>query len=141
MGYGYFVSLILGGILGISGLIVAKKPDAKELIGKLQPFQAFIGIALLIFGVYNAIHIVDFFKILSVLPVLGIMAIGAVTSAIVLGILFGMPMVAKMSAGGAAKGEELGKKLAPFQTIFGIIALVTGIYWMLIELHILKPFG
>ena len=141
MGYGYFVSLILGGILGISGLIVAKKPDAKEMLAKLQPFQAFIGIALLIFGIYNAIHILDFIRIISVLPVLGLMAIAAVVSALVLGILFGMPMVAKMSAGGAAKGEELGKKLAPFQTLFGIIALVTGIYWMLIELHILKPFG
>ncbi len=141
MGYGYFVSLILGGILGISGLIVAKKPDAKELIAKIQPFQAFIGIALLIFGVYNVLHIMDFIRIMSVLPVLGIMAIGAVVSAIVLGILFGMPMVAKMSAGGAAKGEELGKKLAPFQTLFGIVALVTGIYWALITLGILNPFA
>jgi len=140
MGYGYFVSLILGGILGISGLIVAKKPDAKELIGKLQPFQAFIGLALLIFGVYNILHIMDFIRVLSVLPILGVMAIGAVVSAIVLGILFGMPMIAKMSAGGAAKGEELGKKLAPFQTIFGIVALVTGVYWMLVTLGIINPF-
>ena len=140
MQYGYFVALILGGILGISGLIVAKKPDAKELIAKLQPFQAVIGIALLIFGIYNVLHIMDFIRVMSVLPLLGAMALGAVVSAIVLGILFGMPMVARMSASGAAKGEEIGRKLAPFQTIFGIIALVTGIYWMLVTLGILNPF-
>ncbi len=141
MEYGYFVALILGGILGISGLIVAKKPDAKEMLAKLQPFQAVIGIALLAFGIYNVLHIGMFIKVLSVLPILGIMALGAVISALMLGILFGMPMVAKLSAGGAAKGEELGKKLAPFQTIFGIVALVTGVYWMLVTLRIINPFG
>jgi len=141
MGYGYFVSLILGGILGISGLIVAKKPDAKDMLAKLAPYQAFVGLALLIFGVYNVLHILDFIRIISVLPILGIMAVGAVVSALVLGILFGMPMIARMSASGAAKGEEIGKKLAPFQTIFGIVALVTGVYWMLVTLGILNPFG
>ena len=48
MGYLFTVVLILGGVLGCAGLIVAKKPDAKELIGKLQPFQAVIGVALLV---------------------------------------------------------------------------------------------
>jgi hypothetical protein len=56
-----------------------------------------------------------------------------------LGILFGMPMLARISASGAATGEELGKKLAPIQTIVGVIALVCGLLLLLMVLGILKP--
>ena len=139
MGYAWPIVLILGGILGCAGLIVAKKPDAKELIGKLQPFQAAIGVALLVFGVLNLLDAIRFLSLMSLIPVTVIMAFAAVLSAIVLGIMFGMPMIAKLSASGAAKGEELGKKLAPYQTLVGIVAIVTGLYFLLMILGILKP--
>ena len=139
MGYAWPIVLILGGILGCAGLIVAKKPDAKELIGKLQPFQAAIGVALLVFGVLNLLDAIRFLSLMSLIPVTVIMAFAAVLSAIVLGIMFGMPMIAKLSASGAAKGEELGKKLAPYQTLVGIVAIITGLYFLLMILGILKP--
>lgn len=137
--YGWIISLILGGILAISGLIVAKKPDAKELIAKLQPFQAIIGIALLIFGVLNLMDAIRLLGMVSLAPVLVLSTVGGVFSALLLGILFGMPMLAKLSASGAAKGEELGRKLAPIQTIVGIIAIVCGLILLLMVLGILKP--
>jgi hypothetical protein len=139
MGYLWPIVLILGGILGCAGLIVAKKPDAKELIGKLQPFQAAIGVALLVFGVLNLLDAIRLLSFVSLMPVLVITAFGAVVSAIILGIMFGMPMVAKLSASGAAKGEELGKKLAPYQTLVGIIAMITGLIMLLFVLGIMKP--
>ncbi len=139
MGYLWPIVLILGGILGCAGLIVAKKPDAKELIGKLQPFQAGIGVALLVFGVLNLLDALRLLSFVGALPVLVITAFAAVISAIVLGIMFGMPMVAKLSASGAAKGEELGKKLAPYQTMVGLVAIGTGLIMLLFVLGILKP--
>ena len=139
MGYLWPIILIMGGILGCAGLIVAKKPDAKELIGKLQPFQAAIGVALLVFGVLNLLEAIRFISLISLIPVTVIFAWAAVASAIILGIMFGMPMVAKLSASGAAKGEEMGKKLAPYQTLVGIVAIVAGIYFLLMILGILKP--
>ncbi|MBA3462086.1 MAG: hypothetical protein H0T46_19155 [Deltaproteobacteria bacterium] len=139
MVYGWIISLILGGILAISGLIVAKKPDAKELIGKLQPFQAIIGIALLVFGVLNLMDAIRLLGVVSLAPVLVLSTVGGVFASILLGILFGMPMIAKLSASGAAKGEELGRKLAPIQTIVGIVALVCGLVMLLMILGILKP--
>ena len=139
MGYLWPIVLILGGILGCAGLIVAKKPDAKELIGKLQPFQAGIGVALLVFGVLNLLDALRLLSFVGALPVLVITAFAAVISAIVLGIMFGMPMVAKLSASGAAKGEELGKKLAPYQTMVGLVAIGTGVIMLLFVLRILKP--
>jgi hypothetical protein len=124
--------LIAGGILGCAGLIVAKKPDAKELIGKLQPFQAGIGVALLVFGIWNLLDAVRLISIIGLIPVTVIVAWAAVGSAIILGIMFGMPMVAKLSASGAAKGEELGKKLAPYQTLVGIVAIAAGAYFLIV---------
>src|SRR3954469_15336276 len=39
----YGIWLVVLGILGASSLIIARKPDAKELIAKLAPFQGWIG--------------------------------------------------------------------------------------------------
>lgn len=139
MGYLFTVVLILGGVLGCAGLIVAKKPDAKELIGKLQPFQAVIGVALLVVGVLNLLDAIRLLKFVGAMPVLVITLFAAVVSAIVLGIMFGMPMVAKLSASGAAKGEELGRKLAPYQTLVGLVAIGSGLLLLLFTLGILKP--
>lgn len=139
MGYLFTVVLIVGGILGCAGLIVAKKPDAKELIGKLQPFQAVIGVALLVVGVLNLLDAIRLLKAVSMWPVLVLTLFAAVISAIVLGIMFGMPMVAKLSASGAAKGEELGRKLAPYQTLVGLVAIGSGLLLLLFTLGILKP--
>ena len=133
------ILLIVGGRLGASSLIVAKKPDAKELLGKLQPFQAAIGVALLIFGVLNLLDAIRLLSFVSAMPVLVLTLFAAVISALLLGILFGMPMVARLSASGAAKGEELGRKFAPFQTMIGLVALVSGLLSLLFWFGILKP--
>lgn len=132
---------ILGGILAASALIVAKKPDAKAMIDKLVPYQAFIGIALLAFGIINLLRWGPsmMLQILKLWPTAGIALWGMIVSGILLGILFGMPMLAKLSASGAAKGEELGKKLAPFQAMIGLIAVGAGLLGLLIQLNILKP--
>ncbi len=136
--------LIAAGILAASALIVAKKPDAKQLIDKLAPYQATMGIALLVWCVYNLfvhIGISLMMAILKMWPIGGIALWGGLVSGILLGIMFGMPMMAKMSAGGAAKGEQMAKKLAPFQVIIGIVAMVSGLMLILITAGILKPSG
>jgi hypothetical protein len=143
MDYSMPLLCVLGGILAAAGLIVSKKPDAKAMIDKLVPFQAFIGIALLAFGIINLLRWGPgmMVQLLKYWVIGGVALWGMVISGILLGILFGMPMLAKVSAGGAAKGEELGKKLAPFQTLIGLIALGSGLLGLLIQFGVLKPPG
>ncbi len=132
---------IAGGILAASGLILAKKPNAAELIGKIQPYQATIGIALLAWGIYNLfinIGISVMMAFIKFAPLFGISILGMLACSILLGILFGMPMLAKLSAGGAAKGEELGKKLAGVQVLIGVIAIVSSLVFLLYRFQILK---
>jgi hypothetical protein len=134
--------LILGGILAASSLIVAKKPDAKEMIAKIAPYQAIIGIILLLDGIYYTfiyIGIGNLIKAPGQWLIGGLCLWGMMVSSILLGIMFGMPMVAKMSASGAAKGEEMAKKLAPFQTLIGLVAIGSAFLAVLINLSILKP--
>lgn len=141
MGLIFSVLLIVAGLLGASSLIVAKKPDARQMLDKLVPYQAIIGVALLAIGLWNARHIIDAFRIISVAPLLGLTAVGSIVSSVLLGFMFGMPQIAKWAPGeGAAeqKGMELSRKLAPFQLILGIVALASGLLSLLYELRILK---
>jgi hypothetical protein len=133
--------LILAGILAISSLIVAKKPNAKELLDKLVPFQALIGIVLLAFGLVNLIRslgvVGDMFRGLVGLTFLLVMA-----TSILLGFMFGMPQIAKWLPGDTVaeqKGVELTQKLAPYQTIIGLVGLVSALLALLYHLGIMHP--
>ncbi len=144
LGWLLIILMIAGGILGVSGLIVAKKPDAKALIDKLVPFQAFIGVGLLALGLWALLNFgpINTFRILPHFPTLGLFAITASWGAILLGFLFGMPQIAKWIPGESAaetKAMELSKKLAPFQLILGAVVGAGGIVGLLLALGILKP--
>ena len=134
---------IVGGILAVSGLIVAKKPDAKELIDKLVPYQAIIGIALLALGIVNLVRWLGnhVFTLLSVAPLFGLTVLAMIFTSILLGFMFGMPQIAKWlpgEGGAEQKGMELSKKLAPYQVIIGLIGLASALLMLLYRFSILK---
>ena len=134
-------TLIAGGILAASNLIIAKKPDAKALVDKLVPAQAGIGLALLVFGVLNLLRSFgtpSIFDVIKWAPLLGIATLGMMICAVLLGLLFGMPMVGKMSAAGAAKGQEMAAKFAPFQTLIGLVGIGCSLVYLLYRFGILK---
>jgi hypothetical protein len=137
------ILILLGGIIAASGLIVSKAANAKDLIAKITPFQGFIGVALLGYGVFDLITNLDLlkfaFKLTPLLPSLALL--GWFFGSIVLGFLLGMPQIAAWipgESGAENKAVELSKKLVPFQTIFGLIGLGTGVLLLLYELKILK---
>jgi hypothetical protein len=134
--------LIAGGILAVSNLIVAKKPDAQKLIDKLVPYQAAIGVALLVLGIVNLIrglgnHLID---IMRIVPLFGLTYLAMCVTSILLGFMFGMPQIAKWLPGeGAAeqKGMDLSRKLGPYQVIIGLIGLAAALLMILYRLRIL----
>lgn len=135
------IVLIAGGILAVSALIVAKKPDAKELIDKLVPYQAFIGVALLALGLLNLLrslsHLIELLKSFP-----GIVELAVIVTSILLGFMFGMAQIAKwMPSQGAAeqKGMELTQKLAPYQVIIGLVGLGAALISILYRFHLLSP--
>jgi hypothetical protein len=127
--------LLVGGFLAVSGLIVAKKPNAKDLIDKLLPYQAGIGVALLALGLVNLLRTIGgVFTLIKVLPLLGLSWLAVVVISILLGFMFGMPQIAKWlpgQAGAEQKGLELSRKLAPFQVILGLVGIVASLIVLL----------
>lgn len=138
------IALGAGGILAASGLIVARKPDAKQLIDKLVPFQVTIGLAMLGLGVVNLLWALAhgiLGALINTASLYGLTVLAMTVVSILLGFLFGLPQITKWMqgrSGARQKAAELAKRIAPFQGILGIIGLVAALLALLYHLHILS---
>lgn len=139
MGISTGVVLILIGILAAASLIIKKKPDAKELIDKLVPFQGWIGFISCLWGVWIVIS--------SFLIYLPIFLLGANVFAFILfplvlasgvlqiaiGFILGYGLINKFALSKAdenvkKKAEEMLQKLVSMQVTLGIISIIVGLF-------------
>jgi len=139
MGFAYSVWLFLLGVLGASNLIIAKKPDAAELIGKMAPYQGWFGAISAIWGVWVLIS-----------AVLGMSLIGASLFATIwwgiwlatgivlvsLGLLFGVGVMKTFIKDPTAqkKMDETVQKLAPKQGVLGLVAIGIAVGGLVIQI-------
>jgi len=129
MGGAFWVTiifLILTGVLAAAGMIAAKKPNAGAIINKLVPFQGIIGVLALIWGVWSLINwlssgALEFF---SIVPILTLLGLAASVLMILLGLLFGWSLIAKIT--GKAEGPGLAK-LAAIQGPLGVATIIVAI--------------
>jgi hypothetical protein len=161
---------ILAGILAMSVLIVAKKPDAKKYIDKLSPFQALIGVGLIALGIINFFKslkgLTDAFKV-NLYSAAAVLAL--IVCSILLGVVFGMPQLQKIFSGSPPpppnnpyaqqyqqmmmqqqgyvpnraeqKLLELQQKILPFQLLLGLVILVAALVVLLYQFKIIKYSG
>jgi hypothetical protein len=136
------IVVILGGILAVSALIVANKPDAKNLIDKLVPFQAVIGVGMIGLAVVNLVRMLgalsDMFRV-NFMWALGIWTLFGAGA--LLGLLFGMPLIAKMVPGQSAAEQkvlDLSRQIAPFQVLIGLAGIGGAVLVLLYQFKILK---
>ncbi len=120
--------LIVGGVVGASALILAKKPDLKGVLDKIVPFQALIGVLLLGMGVVFFIMSgpITMFKAISAAPLPAATALGGVIVAILLGFLFALPQIVSIT-GQEQRANELAQKIFPFQIMLGLVAAGCGV--------------
>jgi len=125
---------IAGGILAASALIVAKKPNAKELINKLTPYTGWIGIVMFFWGIWGVINIFRFLGVLTHAPVMLLFAIGIALSDLAVGFLLGFGLITKYTLSGnvvaRTRGENVRAKLVPYQATFGIISIILGVIYI-----------
>ncbi len=119
---------ILGGLIATSSVIVAKKPNAAELLDKLTPFQGWIGLVLTFWGVWGIIQ--SFLSIGSIGLAWGIgLAVSAVS--FIVGFLLAYSLISKYllekNETAKQKGQELRLKLTKYQIPAGFILIVLGI--------------
>lgn len=121
------------GILGASNLIIARKPDAKELIAKLAPYQGWIGAVSAIWGVWGIISSVLNIGWLTLIPIYWITYLADSILSFCLGLLLGVGTLKTFIKNPTAveKMDVTITKLAPYQGILGLVAIGVGV-WMII---------
>jgi hypothetical protein len=140
MEYLFALVLIAAGLLGASGFIVAKRPDAARIIDSLLPFQALIGAAALVLGIINLLRWGPraLLAITKEFPFMGASMLGGVIAGILLGFMFAVPLMGRLGAG-QQRAAELAEKVAPFQMLIGVVAAAAGVLLLLFRSGILPP--
>jgi hypothetical protein len=131
------IVLILGGILAISALIVAKRPDAQQLINKLVPFQGIIGVAMLVLGILHLLRSLSGLKYIGRAPIAGASLLVVIGCSVLLGLLFGMPLVAKWIPGESPaeqKVAEFSAKIAGYQVLLGAAGIVGSVAYLIFHM-------
>ena len=130
------ISLILLSILAVPSLLLSKKPNAKELLEKIEPYQGWIGAVFCFWGIWGIISCIIGIGWLTTAPIYWItwLVCNIVTAA--LGFMLGFGLINKyvLSKNDAAKekAEALRAKIAPKQGKLGIVGIALGI-WMIVS--------
>ncbi len=128
----YGITLAVLGVLATPSLLLSKKPNAKEILNKITPYQGWIGLVFCIWGVWGIIQAILSLGLLGSQPIWWITWIANSTLEASLGFLLGYGMISKLilSKNEAAKekGELLLQKLSPLQGRLGLIAIILGIW-------------
>ena len=129
------ITLIILSLIAVPSLILAKKPNAQELLDKIAPYQGWIGVVFCFWGIWGLIG-----SFLSLdwlgLGIMGIISwitwfLYAVVE-VTLGFILGYPLIVKyvLNKDEAAreKGAKLLEKLVPLQGKMGILGLIVGVW-------------
>jgi hypothetical protein len=123
--------LALLGILAVPSLILAKRPDAKEMLAKIAPFQGWIGVVSAFWGVWLVLNMVLHIGVYLHFPVTfaTLLADGVLQAGLgfILGIGTMKTFIKDPTA--QAKMDETLTKLAPHQGRLGLVAVCVG-GWM-----------
>ncbi|HHC80973.1 MAG TPA: hypothetical protein ENK46_13910 [Flavobacteriia bacterium] len=131
----YGISLILLSIIAVPSLLLSKKPNAKELLEKVAPYQGWIGLVFCIWGVWGIITAFLHMGWLSAAPIWWITLLAGSVVEAGLGFMLGYGLMNELflSKNEAAKekAEMIREKIAPKQGKLGILGIIVGV-WMII---------
>lgn len=121
--------LALLGVLAASNLIIARKPDAAQLIGKLAPYQGWIGAGSAVWGVLGILRCIRHIGLISLVP--GYWVLWLVDSILLacLGLLLGVGVFKSFIKSPEAndKLDRVIARLAPYQGKLGLVAIAIGV--------------
>jgi hypothetical protein len=132
----YGVTLLLLGVLSAAGFIIQKRPDAREHIEKIAPYQGYIGVIAALWGVFVVIKAVLNISLLAHAPLhwltwlaIGLMLVG---NGFLLG--YGLAMGHVKDETARQKAQEAYQRLLPHQTRLGLVSIGLGAWGILSSL-------
>ncbi|EMY79506.1 hypothetical protein LEP1GSC060_2393 [Leptospira weilii serovar Ranarum str. ICFT] len=129
----YGIALIVLSILAVPSLLLAKRPDAKELLAKISPYQGWIGLVFCFYGIYGVIFSgILGLGMISTWPIYWVTLLAGNIMQAILGFILGFGTIStyvlSKNEEAKKKGAELLAKLAPIQGRLGIIGIAVGIW-------------
>jgi len=116
--------LLAGGLIGASNIVIAKRPDAQDVIDKLMPFQGVIGVVLLLWGVVGAFDVLGSLRWLRLAPFWWLIFVASVVTELGLGFLLAYGLITKFTSGQASQtAGQVHGKLAGYQSTLGLTAI------------------
>ena|GEM_PF-518391 len=131
----YGLWLVVLGVLAAPNLIVSRKPEAKEWIDKLVPFQGWLGVASTVWGIIALIRFLTNLQWIKHWPILALITtIVYILLFLILGILLGINVMKTFVKDESAKQkmDELVAKMAPKQGTFGLVGIIVGL-WIILD--------
>jgi hypothetical protein len=124
---------IVGGIIAASSFIVSRKPNAKQLIDKMVPYQGMIGILMLFWGVWELIGSLTHLSLIGSFPMRWTFWFACGVADFGVGFLLGFGLVSKYALSKSqvaqARGQELRGKLVKVQVPLGMLATAMGVLY------------
>lgn len=131
----YGITLIILGLLAAPSLILSKKPNAKELLDKITPYQGWIGLVFCAFGIWGVISAILNIGVLSIAPIWWITWMAGALIQVLLGFILGYGLINKLilskNEEAKEKGAQLLAKLAPIQGKLGLFGVIVGA-WVIV---------
>lgn len=133
MGFLSGIWMFVLGVLAVPSLVIAKRPEAKDLIDKITPYQGWIGAISALWGIWEIIDSLMKIGWLDDIPIWWITYLATGIIQLCLGLLLGIGVLKTFISNPQAqeKMDQTVKKLAPYQGNLGIAAMAVGI-WMII---------
>lgn len=131
----YGITLVLLSILAVPSLLLSKKPNAQELLEKIEPYQGWIGLIFCIVGVWGIISSILNIGWLTSAPIWWGTLLGGSIIQATLGFMLGFTTINKLflqnNELAIQKAAELRANIAPKQGKLGLIGIIIGI-WMIV---------
>lgn len=128
------ITLVLLSIIAVPSLLLSKKPNAKELLEKVEPYQAWIGMVFCFWGIWGIITAILNIGWLTTAPIWWITFLAGNIVSAALGFMLGFGLINKYvlskNADAKEKADALRAKIAPKQGKLGVVGIIVGI-WMI----------
>jgi hypothetical protein len=125
---------ICGGLLAASAFIIARKPNASQLIEKITPYQGWIGLLMFGWGVRELVYLVPNLGNFSAAPLFMTFWLLVAVADLAVGFLLGFGLITKYalsrSPAAEARGKYLRSRLISYQVPMGVLAMVMGMLYI-----------
>lgn len=132
--------LLTGGVLAIPNLVLEKFPNASKAIEKVTPYQTWIGLILLLWGIWDFLYGLLFSRwVFSTGFLSSLLMIAVFVIEIGLGLVLSMSLLKQQKGLPQDKLEQLEKYVTKYQAFFGIGGIGAAVY-VILRYTLLSPF-